>query len=91
MAVSEKYRLMIYFAHSTMVMYSKDIKCDEKMSLEEFINLNPDLIKRISDESISIFEYELSYNQILAAIHVFLNSKYKPSSVSETEVYVLKK
>lgn len=30
--MTEKYRLMIYFAHTTLCIYSKTIKCEREMS-----------------------------------------------------------
>ncbi len=38
--MDKKYRLMIYFAHSTLVMYSKDIVSHDKMSVGEFMEQN---------------------------------------------------
>jgi len=85
--MTKKYRLMIYFAHSTLVMYSKDIISHNKMSAGEFIEQNKDITKRVFDEGISIMEYELSHNQMAKACLVYLQSKYFPSSVKDTEVY----
>jgi hypothetical protein len=87
---TSQYRLMIYFAHSTMVMYSKTIESHEKMSVREFMEKNSKLIKRVFDEGLSIMNYELSSNQMQKASLVYLQSKYFPTSVFETEVYQLK-
>jgi hypothetical protein len=89
--MTKKYRLMIYFAHSTLVMYSKDIVSHDKMSVGEFMEQNKDITKRVFDEGLSIMEYELSHNQISKACLVYLQSKYFPSSVKDTKVYSLKK
>jgi hypothetical protein len=78
---------MIYFAHSTLVMYSKDIISHDKMSVGEFMEQNKDITKRVFDEGLSIMEYELSHNQIAKAGLVYLQAKYFPSSVKDTEVY----
>lgn len=83
----QKYRLMIYFAHSTLVIYSKDIISHFNMSVNEFREQNKDIINRVFDEGLSIMEYELSYHQISTACLVYLQSKYYPSSVKETKVY----
>lgn len=88
MKQEEKYRLMIYFAHSTMVMYSKTI-IDCK-NIKEFKEKNKDIIQRVCDEAISIMNYELSSNQINTAIAVYINSKNNPQSVYETKIYTLK-
>jgi len=87
---SRMYKLMIYFAHSTMVMYSKEIISNEKMFTTEFMEVNKQIIKRVFDEGLSIMEYELSHNQMVIASLVYLQSKYFPQSVSETEAYVPK-
>lgn len=87
MSGSTMYRLMIYFAHSTMVMYDKTIVSHEQMSVDEFMKKNADVIKRVFDEGLSIMEYELSHHQMERASAVYLRSKYFPSSVYETEVY----
>jgi len=86
---SRQYRLMIYFAHSTMIMYAKTIVSHEKMSAGEFMKQNKDVIKRVFDEGLSIMEYELSHQQLERASLVYLQSKYFPLSVYETDVYQL--
>lgn len=85
-----KYRLMIYFAHSTMVLYGKTLISYEQMNPEEFYNANKNVMKRVFDEGINIMAYELSYNQMMTACHVYLSSKYHPQSVDETEAFNLK-
>ena len=80
---------MIYFAHSTLVMYSKTIISNDKMSVGKFMTQNKDIVKRVFDEGLSIMEYELSINQMEKACLVYLQSKHFPSSVKETEVYQL--
>lgn len=88
--MSKKYRLMIYFAHSTMVMYSKTIKTNFKMTVAEFMEENKDVIKRVFDEGISVMGYELSREQMARASYCYLSSIYKPQSVNDTETYILK-
>ena len=87
-SLSPKYRLMIYFAHSTMVIYSKTIISNEKMSVGEFMEQNKDVIKRVFDEGLTIMEYELSHEQMSRASLVYLQAKHFPSSILETEAYV---
>lgn len=84
---SEMYRLMIYFAHSTMCIYQKTIVCNSKMSINDFRNQNELVIKRVYDEALSIFNYELSYEQMNRAIAVYFQSKLNPTSVLESDVY----
>lgn len=85
--MSEKYRLMIYFAHSTIALYSKTIECRKTMTVGEFREANKDVIQRVFDEGISIFNYELSYHQMEAAIYAYLCSVNNPQSVYETKVF----
>lgn len=85
--LSEMYRLMIYFAHSTLMIYSKTIKCEKNMSINDFRNENEAVIARVSSEAISIFSYELSYEQITRAIHVYFITKFNPSSVLDRDVF----
>ena len=84
---SEMYRLMTYFAHSTLCIYQKTIKCDGKMSINDFRNENELVVKRVFDEALSIFNYELSYEQMNRAITVYFQSSLRPLSVLETDVY----
>ena len=84
---SDKYKLMIYFAHSTLVIYSKSIVCDSKTTVEEFKAQNKDVIKRVFDEGLSIFNYELSAEQMDRAIIVYGKSLFTPLDVTKTEVY----
>ena len=82
------YRLMIYFAHSTMVMYSSDIVCNNKMTVAEFKEQNEGVCKRVFDEGLSIMNYELSTEQVSRACYVYLQSKYFPQSVKNSKVYI---
>lgn len=86
-SLSNLYRLMIYFAHSTMVMYAADIVCHDKMSVAEFREQNKDLCQRVFDEGLSIMNYELSYEQVSRACQVYLQTKYFPQSVKNSKVY----
>ena len=87
---SATYRMMIYFAHSTIVMYSKTIETHDKMSVGEFMDQNKEVLKRVFDEGLSIMNYELSHEQMCKASLCYLQSKHFPQSVFETEVYQLK-
>jgi hypothetical protein len=84
---SEMYRLMIYFAHSTFCIYKKTIVCNGKMSVNDFRNQNELVVKRVFDEALSIFNYELSYEQMSRAIAVYFQSELNPTSVLETDVF----
>lgn len=85
---SRQYRLMICFAHSTMVMYAKTIVSHDKMSVGEFMDKNQEVMKRVFDEGLTIMEYELSHEQMSRASLVYLQAKHFPSSILETEAYV---
>lgn len=60
------------------------------MTIEEFIRENNDVLTRVCDEALSIMNYELSYNQIKSASIVYLQTKYHPSSIYDTEIYLIK-
>ena len=87
---SKTYRLMIYFAHSTMVLYNKTIVSQEDMTPEAFYYENTEVMKRVFDEGVNIMEYELSYNQIMKACYCYLSAIYYPQSIHEKKAYVLK-
>jgi hypothetical protein len=85
---SGQYRLMIYFALSTMFLYNKTIHHTKEMTPEEFYKENEDVMKRVCEEAENIFEYELSYNQKMKACYCCLQAIYKPQSVYEKEAFV---
>jgi len=87
---SQIYRMMIYFAHSTIIIYGKTIIDKKEMTIKEFREQNKEVVQRIFDEGLSIFNYELSYDQVSKAIAVYLKSKYDPSSVFERKIYQTK-
>lgn len=89
MEFSKEYYLMIYFAHSTIVIYDKTIVSSRDMTTSEFREKNKDVIQRVFDEGLSVMNYELSHEQMTRAIAAYLKSKYEPSSVYETKVYKL--
>ena len=87
--MSKIYRLMIYFAHSTLVIYSATIVSNDKMSVKEFRDKNRDVVTRVFDEGLLIMHYEINIHQMEMAIMVYLQGKYFPSSVENTEVIQL--
>ena len=84
---STTYRLMIYFAHSTICFYEKDIKYHEGITVHEVKNLNPKIIQRVFDEGLSIMNYELSGLQINKAVEAYVSNKLQSKSVEETLPY----
>ena len=78
---------MIYFAHSTLVIYSETILSNDKMSVAVFMEQNKDVIKRVFDEGLSIMNYELSNYQMQKACLVYLQAKYFPSSINKVGIY----
>lgn len=87
---SRLYRLMIYFAHSTMMIYDADMESDGNTTPEELYEGNKSIMDRVFEEGKNIMNYELSYGQMIKACHTYLSAKYRPLSVYETEPYVLK-
>lgn len=86
---SRLYRLMIYFAHSTMCIYSKDTVEKKGMTVSEFMERNKPLLDRVCEEAKSIMNYELSMEQLAKASHTYLCSMYHPTSVYDTEAFTL--
>lgn len=72
-STSDKYRLMVYFAVGTLHFYRQDIvPIGEGESFGSFAEKNRDVIRRVCDESLSLFNYELSHNQIGMAVKAYL-------------------
>ena len=74
---SRLYRLMIYFAHSTLVMYEKDLKSDSEMTVEQFRDKNEHIIQTVFKEGLKYMNYELSINQMDIACVIYLKCKYR--------------
>lgn len=82
------YRAMIYSAITTFFIYSDgiDTACEKTT---EFREKNPAAVKRIFEEILSVFNYELSWNQVDIAIAGYLTAVKKPQNASNTGVYKL--
>lgn len=87
METSQKYKSMIYFAVATFFFYSKNIIYTKEIDVNLFRENNPELVKRIFDECLSVMNYELSNNQVDTAILAYLQSYVKPQSVHDTSIY----
>lgn len=87
---TSKYRLMIYFAHSTMMLYDLNVISNKDMSVEDFMQQNKVLMTRVFQEGLNIFNYELSNLQLSKASYCYLRSKYYPQDVLTTQAYQLK-
>jgi hypothetical protein len=69
MPFSDQYHLMIYFAVATLHFYRKDIvPIKEGEVYGVFAKKNKGVLKRVSDEALSLFNYELSHEQIGRAV-----------------------
>lgn len=81
------YRAMIYAGIAILHFYRDDFDtAPEKVTLVEVADRNKDLLKRVSDEVVSTFNYRLSHHQIGSILNGYLaNSK----SITDTEPYVL--
>lgn len=82
--MTEKYRLMIYFAVATFQIYRKDLVLCSKMTVKEFRDMNPNEVTRVFEEAKTIFNYELSWEQMDRAITCYLITVYKPQSPKDT-------
>lgn len=81
--MTDQYRLMIYFAVATLHFYRADIVAVEgSQTPKEFADRNKDVLKRVEDEALNLFRYELSSEQMGRAICAFLAPG---QSVTETE------
>ena len=73
--MSEKYRLMIYFAIATMHFYRDDlVVLGNDATVKDSVLANKKVIDRINEEALNFFEYELSYEQIYRAISAYLSA-----------------
>ena len=87
---SEMCELMVYFAHTTLCIYAETIMINTSMSVNDFRNKNEEVIKRVFDESLSMFNYVLSYEEMSGAIALYFQTKFRPLSVKITKVKNLK-
>lgn len=70
--MTDQYKLMIYFAVATLYFYRKDIvPCKEGQTLGVFADNNSAIIQKVKDEAISLFNYELSDEQIGRTLKAF--------------------
>ena len=85
--MSKRYRGMIYFAVATLHLYRGSIVAVRgPQTPEQFWERNKELVKRVCDEALTLFAYELSSEQINRAIWAYL----QPGQVvSETKVAIL--
>ena len=85
--MDKNYRLMIYFAVGTLHFYRKDIlPLGEKETTSVFMEKNKNVIKRVMEESINLFNYELSQNQLNKAVNAYCTESL---SVENTEAVKL--
>lgn len=71
--MSPQDRKMVYFAIATLYLYRCSIAAVRgPQTVPEFIARNELVIKRVRDEAISLFGYELSQEQIGRAIFAYL-------------------
>lgn len=68
-----QYRLMIYFACATLYFYRTSIVVTHgAQTPEDFARHNQDVLRRVNDEALSLFNYELSSDQMGRAVASFL-------------------
>ena len=85
--MSKEYRLMIYFVVTTLYFYRQDIKYG--VSVQTFREMNAEVIKRVCDESLSLFDYKLYPEQIDRGIKAYLTSAMYYQSLKTTEIATL--
>lgn len=81
--MTEQYRLMTYFAVATLYFYRSSIVAVRgPQTPAEFAERNPEVLKRVAEEGLSLFNYELSHEQMMRAIAAYLTPGQK---VEETK------
>lgn len=71
--MTEQYRLMVYFAIATLYLYRTDIVAVRgQQTPDEFMERNKSVIKRVSEEALNLFHYELSGEQMGRAVVAYL-------------------
>lgn len=81
--MSKQYRLMIYFAVATLHFYRGSIVAVRgPQTPEEFREKNKEVVKRVFDEALSLFKYELSHEQMTRAIAAYLAKGQKVENTS---------
>jgi len=79
------YRAMIYAGIAIMHFYRDDVDMTtENGTLGEFAERNKELRKRVFDEVLKTFNYELSHNQIGSIFRGYLANSI---SIANTEPY----
>lgn len=85
--MSEQYRLMVYFAVATLHLYRADIVVVRgAQTAEEFAERNKDVIKQVLDEALSLFNYELSHEQVGRAVIAYMAPR---QSITDTKVAIV--
>lgn len=87
MKMSDTYTQMIYVAVATMHLYSKNIVVSHGMTVEQFRENYSKLCKRVFDEVLSIYNYELSFEQMNRSIYAYMSGVIAPQDVDKTEVF----
>ena len=80
---------MVYFAHSTMVLYGASIVTHRAMSPAEFVQANAAACQRVGGEAESLFGYELSHEQMFRAAYAYLAGVYQPKDVTTSALATL--
>jgi S-adenosylmethionine synthetase len=86
-STKEMNKMMIYFAHTSLCIYSKTINCKITMSIDNFRNANEEVIKKIQKEAKRIFNCELTCEQINRAIDIYFIVQFSPLSATEDEIF----
>ncbi len=73
--LSDQYKLMVYFAVATLHFYRADIVAVRgPKTAGEFAERNKDVIKRVCDEALNLFNYELSHEQVGRAVIAYMTA-----------------
>lgn len=89
---TEKYNPMVYFVYTTIHIYSRDVilvgdGADKKKDIDNFLDVNHEVVDRVKAEAVSMFGYELSDRQMTLGISYYLDGKYAPQSTKNTKPF----
>lgn len=74
--MTEKYYLLIYYAHSALELKRDELLYNKHTTVENFrdTSVNNDVCLKIHSDTEELYKYEMSYNQMANAINLFLKS-----------------
>lgn len=84
---SDEYKLLVYFAHSRLMIYNASIISNQLMTAEEFMEKNKLVFERVTKDCKFLFGKELYNDQLKKAAISYIKSKYSPASIKDNEIF----